>query len=171
MLPLQVSNVGKDTSEPGDGDRCLWNARYVIWLYPLMVKLKNDNGIKILYDTGNRAYNDRADNEMARITKRFCCWGLFCLGFFCPTRIHSYWVVTITGEELQILEICSALMAIEQSGFFSVPHLLRQGSSVYNGNIRGSVTLTLISERFGSGAVTTCFYDLSLSQLGFKYQT
>ena len=32
-------------------------------------------------------------------------------------------------------------------GFFSVPHLLRHGSSVYNGDLRGPVTLTPIAER------------------------
>ena len=33
------------------------------------------------------------------------------------------------------------------------------------------MTLTYIAERFGSGAVTTCFYDLGLSLLEFEYQT
>ena len=42
-------------------------------------------------------------------------------------------------------------MAIEQWGFFSVPHPLWHGASVYNGHLRGLV----IPERFGSGAVTT----------------
>ena len=48
--------------------------------------------------------------------------------------------LTITGLGLQIL--CSALMAIEQWGFFSVPFLLWHGASVYNGHLRGPVTLT-----------------------------
>ena len=43
--------------------------------------------------------------------------------------------------------ICSALMAIEQWGLFSVPHLLWHGASVYNGHLRGPVTLTPIAER------------------------
>ena len=30
---------------------------------------------------------------------------------------------------------CSALMSIEQWGFFNVPHPLRQGSTVYNGHL------------------------------------
>ena len=33
------------------------------------------------------------------------------------------------------------------------------------------VTLTPIAERFGSGAVTACFNDLGLSQLGFEHPT
>ena len=42
----------------------------------------------------------------------------------------------------------SALMAIKQLGFFSVPHLLWHGASVYNGIHRGSVTIPSIAERF-----------------------
>ena len=44
--------------------------------------------------------------------------------------------------------LCSALMAIEQWGFFSVPHLLWHGASVYNGLLRGPMTLSPIAERF-----------------------
>ena len=47
-----------------------------------------------------------------------------------------------------------------------MPHPLRHGSTVYNGHLRGPVTLTLVA--FGSGAVTTCFYDLGLSRPGIK---
>ena len=42
---------------------------------------------------------------------------------------------------------CSALMAIEQWGFFSVPYLLWHRASVYNGYLRGPVTLTPNAER------------------------
>ena len=44
-------------------------------------------------------------------------------------------------------DLCSALMAIEQWGFFSVPHLLWHGASVYNGHLRGPMILTPIAER------------------------
>ena len=37
-------------------------------------------------------------------------------------------------------------MAIEQWGFLSVPLLLWHGASVYNGHLRGPVTLTPITE-------------------------
>ena len=62
-------------------------------------------------------------------------------------------------------------MAIEQCGFFNVPHPLQHGPTVhkyvtlyhvYNGHLRGLMTHTPIA--FGSGAVTTCFYDLGLVQ-------
>ena len=36
---------------------------------------------------------------------------------------------------------------------------------------KNHVTLTPIAEHFGSGAVTTCFNDLGLSQLGFEHPT
>ena len=57
-----------------------------------------------------------------------------------------------------------------------MPHLLLRGASVYYDNLRGPVTLKPTRDThtycraFGSGAVTTCFCDLSLSQLGFKTQ-
>ena len=43
-------------------------------------------------------------------------------------------------------DLCLALMAIEPREFFSVPRLLWHGASVYNGHLRGLVTLTLIAE-------------------------
>ena len=47
-----------------------------------------------------------------------------CLGFFAHSRIfHSYGDVTITIEWPQILTYARH-SAIEQLGFFSVPHLL-----------------------------------------------
>jgi hypothetical protein len=44
---------------------------------------------------------------------------------------HLYGDVTITGEGLQNLGLCSALRAFEQGGIFIVPHLLRHGASVF----------------------------------------
>ena len=52
---------------------------------------------------------------------------------FRPTRD-----VTITGER----DTYSALMAIEQWGFFKVPHILWHWTTFYNGDLRGPVTLT-----------------------------
>ena len=60
-------------------------------------------------------------------------------------------------------DLCSALMAIEQWGFLSVPHQLWYGASVYDGYLFDTPTYC---RTFGSGAVTICFYDLGLS-LGF----
>ena len=44
-------------------------------------------------------------------------------------------------------DLCSVLMAIEQWGFVNVPHPLRHGPTVYNGHLRGPVTLTPVAER------------------------
>jgi hypothetical protein len=47
------------------------------------------------------------------------------IGFTSCARIfHLYEDVTIAGEALQNLGLCSALMAFEQGGIFFVPHLL-----------------------------------------------
>jgi hypothetical protein len=44
---------------------------------------------------------------------------------------HLYGDVTIAGEGLQNLGLCSALRAFEQGGIFIVPHLLWHGTSVF----------------------------------------
>ena len=62
-------------------------------------------------------------------------WSMFaCLfGVFAPLEnFHSYRDDTITGEGLQNVDLCPALMAIEQWGFLSVPHLLWNMASVYD---------------------------------------
>ena len=43
-------------------------------------------------------------------------------------------------------DLCSALMAIEQWGFLNVQHLQWHRTSVYNGHLRGLVTLTPVAE-------------------------
>ena len=59
------------------------------------------------------------------------------------------------------------LMAIEQWRFFSVPHLLWHGASVYNGHLSGPVTQTCCLP-LSSGAFTTCFNDFGLYRLRMK---
>jgi hypothetical protein len=50
---------------------------------------------------------------------------LIIYGFTSRSRIfHLYGDVTITGEGLQNLGLCSALRAFEQRGIYIVPHLL-----------------------------------------------
>ena len=65
---------------------------------------------------------------------------------------------------------CSTLMANEQWEFFSVPYLLWHGASVYIGHPRIRDT-HIYCRAFNSAAVTTCFYDLGLSRLGFGHPT
>ena len=47
-------------------------------------------------------------------------------------------------------DLCSALMAIETLGFFSVSYLLWHGAFVDDGHIRGHATLSPIAERLTS---------------------
>jgi hypothetical protein len=53
--------------------------------------------------------------------------------------IHLYGDVTIAGEGLQNLGLCSALRAFEQGGIFIVPHLLYMwyGASVFSVSSEG----------------------------------
>ena len=70
------------------------------------------------------------------------------LGFIVPLenfaliwRPHHYrwWVSTFN--------LISALVVIEQWGFFNLQHLLWHGPTLYNGHHWGSVTLTPVAER------------------------
>ena len=79
----------------------------------------------------------------------------FCLGFYIPLenfslicRRHYYqW-------RASNFDLYSALMATEQWGFFSVPHVLWHGASVYNGYL------------------SCCrAFDLGLSRMGFEHPT
>ena len=77
---------------------------------------------------------------------------------FRPTREFSlFWRRHHCGWRATNFDLCSALVAIEQLGFFSVPHLLWHRASVFNGHFRGPVTLTLHAERLA--------VELSLSDL------
>ena len=94
-----------------------------------------------------------------------------CLGFIVPHEDFSViWRRHHYRWRAANFDLCLELMAIEQWGFFSVPHLLWHGAFVYNGHLRGPVTHTFCRV-FGSGAVTTSFYDLGLSRLGFEHPT
>ena len=68
------------------------------------------------------------------------------------------------------IDLCSVLTAIEQWGFFSVPHLMWHGASVYNGHLRGPVTLTPIAERLAV-ELSLPVLTTGLSRLRFEHQT
>ena len=103
--------------------------------------------------------------------KLYCLF--VCLGIIVPLenlsliqrRHHCWW-------KAANFDLYSVAMDIEQWGFFSVPHLLWHGLSVYNGHFRWPVTLTPIAERlFSNEAVISYFKDLGLSRLGFEHPT
>ena len=55
--------------------------------------------------------------------------------------------------------------------FVSLPHLLWHGASIYNGHLRGSMTLTPVDEHLAVELSLPVFYGLGLSQLGFEHPT
>ena len=90
-----------------------------------------------------------------------------CLEFFVPLQNFSLnWRRQLCKWRAANFDMCSALMAIEQWGFFRVRHLLWYGTSVYNGHLREPMTLTPIAERL---AVELSL--LGLSRLGFEQLT
>ena len=54
-----------------------------------------------------------------------------------------------TSLPVKAIDLYSVFMAVElQWEFFSVPHLLWHGASIYDGHLLGPVTLTPVAERF-----------------------
>ena len=84
-------------------------------------------------------------NENYFVSHHFFVCLFVCLEFIVPLenclliwrRHHCRW-------RPANFDLCSAFMAIEQWGFFNVPHLVRYGQTVYNGHLRGPVTLTTV---------------------------
>ena len=68
-------------------------------------------------------------------------------------------------------DIYSAQMVIEQWRFFSVPHLLRHGTSVYNGHLQVTCYTHIYCKSVGIGADITCFNDLGQLRQGFEHPT
>ena len=76
------------------------------------------------------------------------CYFFVCVEFIVPLenfiliwrRHHCRW-------RAANFDLCSALMAIEQWGFFNVPYLLWHGPTVYNGHLRGPMSLKPVAER------------------------
>ena len=72
---------------------------------------------------------------------------LFVWSFSSHSRIvHTFADITIVGEGLHILTYARHLWPLS-SEFFSVPHLLWHGASVYNGHLRRPVALIPNAER------------------------
>ena len=83
-------------------------------------------------------------------------------------RLHNWTMIRIQ----KIWYIRTFKKGVTKLGFFSVPHLLWQGTPVYNGHLQGPMTLTHTCFRaFGSGAVTICFNHLNMSRPEFENPT
>jgi hypothetical protein len=77
------------------------------------------------------------DSRSPKLYEIMIDW-LIIYGFTSRWRIiHSYGEVTIAGEGLQNLGICSAFRAFEHGGIFIVPHLLWHGTSVFPVSSKG----------------------------------
>ena len=90
----------------------------------------------------------------------------FTLEFSLKWRCHHYqW-------RAANFDLCSALMSFRQWGFFSVSHLLWHGISVYNGHLRGPVTLTPIPESLAVELSLSVFTTyLGMWRPGFEQPT
>ena len=90
--------------------------------------------------------NEESNQENPLNMFLFC---LFVYGFVCfrsQSRLFSLiWRRRNYGWRAANVDLCSALMAIEQWGFFSVPQLVWLGASIYNGHLQGTVPLTPIA--------------------------
>ena len=106
-------------------------------------------------------------NESLLLKKKYCF--IICLivcVFLSHLRIfHSNGDVTIASEGLQILTFALRSWPLSSEGSWACH------TDCDKGHLRGPVTLTPISECLESGAVTTYFFDLGLSQLGFEHPT
>ena len=81
-------------------------------------------------------------NQITDMTYGFVC----SIVVFRPTRECSLiWRRHHCRWRAADFDLWSALMAIEQWGFYSVPHLLWHGASVYKGYLRAPVTHLLLS--------------------------
>ena len=93
------------------------------------------------------------------------------LGFFVPLRNFSLiWRLHHYRWRAVKFVLCSALMAIEQWGFFLAYHTYCHRASDYNGYLRRPVTLTRIVELLAVELSLPVFYDLGLSRLGFGHR-
>ena len=103
-----------------------------------------------------KTYAEQWYNERLCCSNSYFYWGG---GRFVPIknfsliwkRYHDWWWATN-------FDICSALMAIEQWGFFiNVPHVLWHGPTLYNGNLRENPWR---SQMFWSVLPWSCHYLL-----------
>jgi hypothetical protein len=84
------------------------------------------------------------------ISRKFMINWMIIYDFKSRSKIfHSYRDVTIAGEGLWNLDLCSALRAFEQWGIFIVPHLLWQGTSVFPVSSKGPPNLVASYDTLG----------------------
>ena len=83
--------------------------------------------------------------RIKKISQYFCIF--VCWEFILPLENFSLiWRRQYCRWRAANFDQCSALMVIEQWGFFNVLHLLWHGPTVYNGHLRVPMTLTLVAK-------------------------
>ena len=123
---------------------------FLLWLLS-MLNVQSNSLSFVTQCLTHRAYCNFRLERLYCISIEACLFGVFIpiKNFSFIWRCHHYWWRAAN------FGLYTALMAIEQWGFFSVPHLLWHRASVC-GHLWGSTTLTCC-RTIGSGAVTTCF--------------
>ena len=106
---------------------------------------------KFVWNWSNRFGAEKPRSEF-RILWNHCCswvgWLVGCMEFIVLLENFSLiWRRHHCRWRAAHFDLCSALLVIEQWGFFYMPHPLRHGPTVYNGHLRGPVTLTPNAER------------------------
>ena len=100
----------------------------------------------------------------------FCFVYLFVWGY--SKIIHSHGEVTTTGEGLQILTYARHSWALNSEGSLACHTYCNTGHPFIIVIFKDSWPSHLLpSVYFSNGVVTTSFYDLGLSQLGFEHLT
>ena len=96
----------------------------------------------------------------------FCCVCLF--GVYCPTwEFFPHMETSPLLVRTANFDICSALMAIEQWGFFNVPQLLSYGLTFYNGHLLRT-RHTLVAEHLAVELSQTVLTTLVCSNWGLN---
>ena len=104
-------------------------------------------------------------------------WHLFCLFVvgFSPREIFEkfslIWKRHNCREGLQILIYTRHSWQLSKKGSTACHTFCDTGTSVYNDHLQRTPDTHTYCRAFRSGAVTTLFYDLGLSRLGFEHPT
>ena len=89
------------------------------------------------------------DKNSGECVSTFVCFVWFFFGVYLSSReFYTHMETSPLLVKGCKIDLCSALMAIEQWGFFNVPHPLRLWPTVYNGHLWGPVTLTPVAKLY-----------------------
>jgi hypothetical protein len=99
---------------------------------PGLIQISQENGYHKVIITHSDSFSSCLHKLISQwsLTTGLIYW-LFTVSRPAQKFITLYGDITIAGEGLQTLGLCSVLMAFEQGGIFIVPQLLWHGTSVY----------------------------------------